>query len=83
MADEAAEAIGSDAAFGEPERWRFEWERPYTKGEWLDQVPTGGVYTSLPADVLGELLEGAGAVIDAVGGAFNVRYTTVVAAERA
>ena len=27
-------------AFGDPEQWRFDWERSYTRDEWLDQLPT-------------------------------------------
>jgi hypothetical protein len=37
---------GEAGAFGDPEQWRYEWEWPYTRGEWLDQVPTFGGYTA-------------------------------------
>jgi hypothetical protein len=23
--------------FGEPEQWQFDWKRPYTRDEWVDQ----------------------------------------------
>jgi hypothetical protein len=40
-------------------------------------VPTHGGSTQLPPARLEELLTGIGAAIDAVGGAFTMRYTTV------
>ncbi|WP_131735835.1 class I SAM-dependent methyltransferase [Actinomadura roseirufa] len=79
----AADAIRGTGAFGEPEHWRFEWERLYTRDEWLEQVPTFGGNAGLPPDVLRRLLDGIGAAVDAVGGAFTMAYTTVaVTAER-
>ena len=35
-------------AFGEVERWRFDWEQVYTREEWLDQVPTHGGAQPVP-----------------------------------
>ncbi|GAA1313480.1 class I SAM-dependent methyltransferase [Pseudonocardia xinjiangensis] len=67
-------------AFGEPEQWRFDWERSYTRDEWLDQLPTGGVAAQLSATELEELLAGTGAAIDAMGGGFTMGYATVVLA---
>jgi SAM-dependent methyltransferase len=72
-----AEGTRAAGAFGEPELWRFEWERTYTKDEWLEQMPTSGALTQLPADKLAEVLAGAGAAIDAIGGSFTMPYTTV------
>ena len=74
----AADGIREAGSFGDPEQWRFDWERSYTRDEWLDQLPTAGVLTQLPADKLAEVLAGTGAVIDAVGGSFMVGYATVV-----
>lgn len=74
----AADGFREVGGFGEPEQWRFGWERYYTREEWLDQLPTSGVLTRLPPDKLAEVLEGAGAAIDAVGGGFTMAYTTVV-----
>ena len=34
--------------FGEPQTWRFDWSRPYTRAEWLDVVPTFGGHSLLP-----------------------------------
>jgi hypothetical protein len=66
--------------FGEPEPWRFEWDKRYTRDEWLDQLPTTGGLTALPPDKLGEVLDGVGAAIDEVGGSFTMHYTTVAMA---
>jgi SAM-dependent methyltransferase len=73
-----ADGIVAAGAFAEPEQWHFEWERVYTRDEWLDQMPTQGTLTRLPPDQLTPILDGVGAVIDALGGSFTMRYTTVV-----
>jgi SAM-dependent methyltransferase len=63
--------------FGEPEQWQYDWEHVYTREEWLDQMPTQGPLTSLPAEQLTEVLDGVGAAIDAMGGSFTMHYATV------
>ncbi|WP_171168117.1 class I SAM-dependent methyltransferase [Streptomyces sp. I05A-00742] len=73
----AADGMRRTGAFDAPEQWRFDWERPFTRDEWLDQVPTFGGHSRLPANALDELLAGLGAAVDAVGGRFTMRYTTV------
>jgi hypothetical protein len=79
-----ADGMGEAGVFGDPQQWRYEWERPYTRGEWLDQVPTFGGYAQLPPIKQEDLLAGIGAAIDAAGGGFTMRYTTVaVTAARA
>jgi SAM-dependent methyltransferase len=75
----AAGGMQQAGAFGDPEQWRFDWDRPYTRGEWLDQVPTFGGWSQLPPDKQAEVLAGVGAAIDAVGGHFTMHYATVVA----
>jgi SAM-dependent methyltransferase len=75
----AADAMRQAGGFGEPETWRFDWSRPYTRDEWLDVVPTFGGHSLLPADVQAELLTGIGAAVDAVGGVFTMDYATVAA----
>jgi hypothetical protein len=65
-------------AFGDPEQWRYDWDRPYTRDEWLDQVPTSGFAPHLSPATLQDLLTGIGAAIDAAGGSFTMHYTTVV-----
>lgn len=83
MCDKAADGMARAGGFGEPEKWRYEWDRPYTRDEWLDMVPTMGGMSRVPADKLAQLLDGLGKAIDAIGGGFTVNYTTVaVTAER-
>jgi SAM-dependent methyltransferase len=77
MCDKAADGMRAAGAFGEPGQWRFDWDRPYTRDEWLDQVPTMGGYTRLPAAELDEMLAGMGAAIDALGGGFTINYATM------
>lgn len=72
-----ADGIRDVGGFGEPEQWRFDWERSYTRDAWLDQLPTQGAFTRLPADTMAEILAGVGAVIDAMGGGFTASYATV------
>jgi len=78
LADKAADGMRAAGGFGEPEEWRFGWERDYTKAEWLDAVPTFGGNNRLPAETLSRLLAGIGAAVDAIGGSFTMEYTTVV-----
>ena len=73
----AADGIRTAGGFGEPEQWRFDWERTYTRDEWLDQLPTSGALTRLPPDRLAEVVDGVGAAIDAIGGGFTMPYVTV------
>jgi SAM-dependent methyltransferase len=75
----AADAMRQAGGFGEPQTWRFDWSRPYTRDEWLDVVPTFGGHSLLPADVQAGLLAGIGAAVDAAGGAFTMAYATVAA----
>ncbi|WP_410646612.1 class I SAM-dependent methyltransferase [Amycolatopsis sp. cmx-4-54] len=73
VADGLLEAGG----FGEPERSRHDWDRVYTRDEWLDQLPTFGSLTWVESTVRQEILAEVGAVIDGMGGRFTVRYATV------
>jgi SAM-dependent methyltransferase len=79
MCDRAADGMRQAGAFGDPQTWRFDWSRPYTRAQWLDQVPTFGGHSLLPPAVQAELLAGIGAAVDAVGGAFTVNFATLVA----
>ncbi|MFI8325595.1 class I SAM-dependent methyltransferase [Streptomyces sp. NPDC085529] len=80
---EAAEGIGKANGFAAAEHWRFDWERAYTRDEWLDQLPTQGAFTRLPKPELEDVLAGVGAAIDAAGGSFTMHYATLaVAAKR-
>jgi SAM-dependent methyltransferase len=73
----AADGIRAAGGFREPEQWHVDWERTYTREEWLDQMPTSGALTRLPAAQIAELQEAAGAVIDRRGGTFVMSYTSV------
>ena len=77
MCGKAADGIREAGGFGQPEQWRFDWDRPYTRDEWLDQVPTMGGHTQLQPAKLEELLAGLRAAIDALGGGFTMNYATV------
>jgi SAM-dependent methyltransferase len=78
MFAKAADAITQEVGFGEPEQWRFDWEKTYSTEEWLEQVPTFGGHNLIPADKLGELLNGIETAVDAVGGSFTMDYAAVV-----
>src|SRR5215467_9809640 len=83
MCTAAADGIRQTGAFGEPEQWRFDWDRPYTRDEWLELVPTAGGHSQIAPAKLAELLAGISAAIDAVGGSFTMHYVTIaVTAER-
>jgi len=69
---------GLRPAFGDLERWRYDWEAVHTRDEWLDQLPTHGGHSHLPPDQLEAILAGIGDAIDAAGGRFAMRYATVV-----
>jgi SAM-dependent methyltransferase len=77
MCATAADGMRQAGEFGEPEQWRFDWDRPYTRDEWLELVPTAGGHSQIPPAKLAELLAGIGAVVDAVGGSFTMRYATL------
>ncbi|WP_030192915.1 bifunctional 2-polyprenyl-6-hydroxyphenol methylase/3-demethylubiquinol 3-O-methyltransferase UbiG [Streptomyces sp. NRRL S-87] len=75
--DRTVEGLGAAGSFGPPERGRDAWEWTYTREAWLDQLPTLGAFTRLPADRLAGLLDAVGTAVDALGGSFTARYTTV------
>ncbi|MBG0820424.1 methyltransferase domain-containing protein [Planomonospora sp. ID91781] len=72
-----AGGIRETGEFSDPEQWRFDWERSYTRDEWLDLLPTTGGLTWLPEDKQVEVLAGVGAAVDAIGGGFTMPYTTM------
>jgi hypothetical protein len=77
MCAKAADGMRQAGGFGDPEQWRFDWDRRYTRDEWLDQVPTFGGYSQFSPDQQAEVLAGIGAAIDAVGGSFTMGYATM------
>jgi SAM-dependent methyltransferase len=74
----ATDGIRQAGAFSDPEQWRFDWQRSYSRDEWLDQVPTFGGFNQYPPAAAKEMLAGIGAAVDAVGGSFTMPYATVV-----
>jgi SAM-dependent methyltransferase len=72
-----ADGIRGTGSFAEPEQWRWEWERLYTRDEWLDQLATFGATGQLPPEKLAELRTATGTALDAMGGSFTMPYTTV------
>jgi SAM-dependent methyltransferase len=74
-----AEVIRQAGTFGQPEEWVSYWERPYTRDEWLNLVPTTGGFTRHPEAIQRQLLDGLGAAVDAAGGTFTMCYATIAA----
>ncbi|MFE1850828.1 class I SAM-dependent methyltransferase [Streptomyces sp. NPDC059489] len=74
-----ADRVRETGQFDEPELWRFDWQRPYTRDQWLDLLPTTGGLTRLRPDRLAEVLDAVGGAIDALGGRFTMNYTTLAA----
>jgi SAM-dependent methyltransferase len=72
-----ADTIRDTERFGEPEQWRFDWERTYTRDQWLALLPTTGGVTPLPPDRTAVILDAVGAAIDTLGGRFTMQYTTL------
>jgi hypothetical protein len=79
MCTKAADGMRQAGAFGHSQEWRFDWDRPYTREEWLEVVPTFGGFSQYPPAEQQELLAGIGGAIDAVRGSFTMGYTAVVA----
>ncbi len=78
MCARAAVGIQEVGSFSDSEQWRFDWERSYTREDWLDQLPTAGGHAQVPPAQLEQLLAGVGAAIDAVGGSFTMACAAVV-----
>lgn len=78
----AADGIRQTGTFDEAEEWRFDWQRTYTRDEWLELLPTSGLAGRIPAATMTELQAATGAAIDALGGAFTMPYTSLVLTAR-
>ena len=72
-----ADAIRDTGLFHEPEQWQFDWARPYTRGQWLDLLPTTGGLTRLEPEALTSILNAVGGAIDEMGGSFIMQYSTL------
>jgi SAM-dependent methyltransferase len=77
--ERAADGMRRAGGFGSAQEWLSRWERPYTRDEWLDLVPTTGGFTRMPELAQAEILAGMGAAVDAAGGFFTMSYTTIAA----
>ncbi len=73
----AADGLREAGGFGDPEQWRYDWKRSYTRDEWLDQLASSGALTHLPPDKLAKVLKGVGAALDGMGGSVTVDLATV------
>ncbi|AGL16515.1 putative methyltransferase [Actinoplanes sp. N902-109] len=76
----AGDTLREQGAFTEPEFLRFDWQRDYTRDEWLDVLPTLSAYTRLSEAQRDELLTAMGDAIDAYGGGFTMQYATLAVA---
>jgi SAM-dependent methyltransferase len=72
----AADGIREAGGFDEPELWRYDWQRSYSRDELLDLVTTSGGLTSLPAEQVAEVLTDVAPAIDATGGTVTLPYAT-------
>jgi SAM-dependent methyltransferase len=72
----AADGIREAGGFGEPELWRYDWKREYTRAELLDLVSTSGGLTSLPPDKVAEVLAAVSRAVDELGGGLTVPHAT-------
>jgi SAM-dependent methyltransferase len=63
---------------GDPVVTRFPWSRTYTREEWLDQLPTHSDHAAMEPEVLEQVLDQIGAVIDRFGGSFVMNYSTLL-----
>ncbi|MDA5144889.1 class I SAM-dependent methyltransferase [Streptomyces sp. AD681] len=72
-----ADGIRETGRFDDPDQWRFDWQRSYTRDQWLELLLTTGGLTRLRPDQLAEILGAVGHAIDALGGGFTMHYTTL------
>ncbi|MEU9641140.1 class I SAM-dependent methyltransferase [Streptomyces sp. NPDC048188] len=72
-----ADTVRGTGRFDEPEQWRFDWQRSYTRDQWLNLLPTTGGLTRLRPDQLARILDVVGDAVDALGGRFTMHYTTL------
>ncbi len=72
-----ASGIRKVGGYSEPELWRFDWEQTYSRDEWLAVLSTRSAITKRRPDERAEVLGAVGALIDEMGGAFSMPYTTV------
>ncbi len=75
-------ALNDSGAFAPAETMTFAWTKRYDTADWLAQLTTHSDHQALPPTQRRRLLEAVGEVIDGVGGAFEMRYETVLIGAR-
>ena len=78
--ERAIAGVRAAGGFGEPEKWRFEWQRHYSRDEWLDHLPTTAMLTQLAPEEQATVLNAVAAAVDSIGGEFTMQYVTLAAA---
>src|SRR5260370_29437875 len=79
MCTKAADGMRQAGAFGDPEEWRFDWDRPYTHDEWLGVGPTLGGFNHHPPAKPQEPFAGIGRATHAAGATVTVGPNAAVA----
>lgn len=74
--DPVSVALSDSEAFDAVEYRRYEWEREYTVGEWLDHARTSSDHRQLEPSVLAELLTALDSELNALGSHFLLSYRT-------
>ncbi len=69
-------AFVDSGAFTHLEKRSYSWQRSYTTAAWLDELPTHSGHRTLDADVLSNVLDAVGELIEGLGGEIVVNYTT-------
>ncbi|MFD4675087.1 class I SAM-dependent methyltransferase [Lentzea sp. NPDC058450] len=75
-----ADALVATGAFGHVEQWEAHWERTYTTAEYTDLMLTMSPMAMISPEQITELLDDVGVAIDALGGSFTTRYSTLAVA---
>jgi SAM-dependent methyltransferase len=75
--DTTADSIAATHRYGEPERFRFDWQATITRDDWALQIPTVGGHNRIPAAELNQLISRMSDHIESLGGSFTMSYSTV------
>ena len=76
--DRDADALLATGAFSRVWRDELHWPHQYTTSTWVDELATRSSHRTLPDDIRTPLLAGVASAVDAIGGGFEVRYTTTI-----
>jgi SAM-dependent methyltransferase len=75
-------AISHEHDFERAQTREFAWSRPYTTAAWLDVLRTHSDHQTLPPERLQRLLDAVARELDALGGSFELPYTTKLVSAR-